>query len=405
MGMSPGGASRINQGAGQSAAAAGAASPSAINRAQRFAVLSQSVEMTQQIYSQAVPSGNPAINVAPRNVGLVKGFIIQITGTSNNTGGSNTAAITDIGLANLISQIVFTDLNNNVRVQTAGWHLSMVTAMKHQWGNVRAILSSALIDEGNYGNNYPVVIYPTPAESASAAFSMFFYLPLAYSDDDLRGAVYMNVVNAVANIQISFNQAPYAATNTDSTSAVWYNTTGTMTGLTVTIWQVYLDQLPMGKAGPILPSLDLSTVYELKNTTFSAFVANQDFPMPYANFRDFLSTFVVYNHDPSANAGRPSGASGGDDINYFALQSANFTNIFKYPPVINALKQRHILKTDLPPGCYYFSSRRKPLSTTTYGNLELILNPVTAASGAYALVGWEDFALVNTLLNAGSLAG
>jgi len=64
-----------------------------------------------------------------------------------------------------------------------------------------------------------------------------------------------------------------------------------------------------------------------------------------------------------------------------------------------------MLGKDLPAGCYYFSSRRKPISTTTYGNMQLIVNPITASNGPYGLVGYEDFAMVNTLLNSGSLAG
>jgi hypothetical protein len=64
-----------------------------------------------------------------------------------------------------------------------------------------------------------------------------------------------------------------------------------------------------------------------------------------------------------------------------------------------------MLQKDLPAGCYYFSSRRKPISTTTYGNMQLINNASVAAAQAYGLVGYEDFAMVNTLLNSGSLAG
>jgi hypothetical protein len=231
---------------------------------------------------------------------------------------------------------------------------------------------------------------------------MWFEVPLAYSDEDLRGAIYMNVVNAVANLQINLSLAPFVAAAIDSTLAVWKGSAGNVSGVTITVYQVYLDQLPVGKGGPILPSLDLSTVYEVKNTAFAGFTSGQDNPMPYANFRDFLSTFLIYNSNPAADAGRTAGT----DINYLALQSANFTNIWKIAPVLAALKTRSMLQKDLPAGCYYFSSRRKPISTTTYGNMQLIVNPSTAQPNNYSLVGYEDFALVNTLLSgAGSLAG
>ncbi len=395
----PGGNTQKAGGAG--AGGGGNPSPSSINRAQRMAVLQNAVEMVQQIYSASPAAGQVTVNVPPRNVGLVKKFLIKITGTMNNTGGT-TATLSDLGLANIIQQVIFTDLNNNVRIQTSGWHLVFLQALKNQWPMTDALLaaSSEQFSE-TMGNVFPVIVAPTGITTGNnSPFTMWYEVPLAYSDEDLRGAVYMNVVNATAQLQILINNQPFAAAGTDSTLAAWKGTTGTITGITVTVYQVYLDQLPVGKGGVVLPSLDLSTVYEIKNTSFTGFVATQDFPMPYANFRDFLSTFLIYNSNPSADAGRNPGS----DINYLAMQSANFTNIFKIEPLLAALKTRMLLGKDLPAGCYYFSNRRKPISTTTYGNMQLVLNAVTAVS-AYGLVGYEDFAMVNTLLNAGSLAG
>jgi len=86
------------------------------------------------------------------------------------------------------------------------------------------------------------------------------------------------------------------------------------------------------------------------------------------------------------------------------LQSANFTNIWKIEPALSALMTRQMINVDMPPGFYYFESREKPISTTQYGNMQLILNAITAANNPYQLVAVEDFALVQTLSMAGSLA-
>ena len=390
------------------ATAGPSASPQQLNRQQRAMVLAASVQMKQQIFSQtltaAQAAGTSAINIQPRNVGLVKKFIVEIAGTINNTSGAN-AFITDIGLANLLSQVVFTDLQNNQRIQTTGWHLHFIKSAKHRWANAAALLSTALIQAGVQGNNFGVIVAPTNfATATSPTFRMVFEIPLAYSDEDLRGAVYMNVVNAQANLQLTLNPNPVAANTTDSTSAVWKSAGATLTSslsnVTVTVYQEYLDQLPRSKGVPILPALDLATIYELKNTTFTGLVANNEFPIPFANFRDFLSTYLIYNSNPAADSGR----TGGTDVNYFALQSANFTNLFKVDPLEQARLARELLLTDLPLGNYYFSSRKRPISTVNYGNMELVINPITAAAGAYALVGFEDFALVNALVQAGSLA-
>jgi len=141
----------------------------------------------------------------------------------------------------------------------------------------------------------------------------------------------------------------------------------------------------------------LSTIYGLNNTSLTGMVKNQDFPIPYANFRDFLSTSVIWDNGGTLTAGT--------DISYWALQSANFTNIFKIDPYLASLFVRKRIQCDVPVGCYYFDHRQKPISTIQYGNLELIQNiSATVNSGAQDILGFEYFALVNTISGAGSLA-
>ena len=243
---------------------------------------------------------------------------------------------------------------------------------------------------------------------------MWYYVPLAYAYDspvpDLRGAVYANVVNATMQLNLSFagnfGTLVAAQNATDATLAMYQGdaagsvAAATLSSATVTVYQEYLDQLPMGPNGVLLPILDLATIYELKQTTqANGITAGQDFPYQYSNFRDFLSTIVGY-----VNNGTTGARGVGADINYWALQSANFTNIWKVEPALQALMTRQHLQADMPPGFYYFGSREKPISTTQYGNMQLILNAVTAANTPYELVAVEDFALVQTLSMAGSLA-
>jgi len=234
---------------------------------------------------------------------------------------------------------------------------------------------------------------------------MWYWVPLAYSDSDYRGAVYANVVNATMQLNLAFNTAPVVQNGTDSTSAMYVGhlpgstTLAVISAATVTVYQSYLDQLPTGQGGVVLPIIDLATIYEFKNTSLTAITPGQDFPIQYANFRDFMSSTFVF-----VNTGATGARGVGNDLNYLALQSANFTNIFKDEPGLFQLKNRNHLQVDPPPGMYYFSSREKPISTVQYGNMQFIFNAVTAGAGAYILAGYEDFALVQTLSMAGSLA-
>ncbi len=378
--------------------------PQVLNAQQRALVLARAVEMTQVIYSQTFnsPANMNPVQINPRNVGLVKRFIVEITGTANNTDGANASAVSQLGLANLLSQVQFTDLNNNVRINTDGFHLAAL-AMAKKRRPAQQTLSTVVADTNQMlqvGENFPILTYVAPAKGASQAFRAVYEIPLAYSDDDLRGAVYMNVVNATALLQLQINQSAMVAAGTDSTYALFGNGAGNLSNLTVTVYQQYLDQLPVGKGGVILPFLDLSTVYELKKTGFNSITNGLDYPIPFSNFRDFLSVFAVFN-----STGADAGLKNGSDINYWALQSANFTNIWKRDPLEVARLARNEIQVDFPKGVYYFPSRRKPISTVQYGNMELILNAINPAAGAYLNAYWEDFALTNTLTQAGSLAG
>jgi hypothetical protein len=228
---------------------------------------------------------------------------------------------------------------------------------------------------------------------------MFYEVPITIYDNDLRGGIYANVVNGTINLQFTINPNFWLASTADETLGVYKSSTaqaGTLSNVTWTVYQEYLDQIPQGSNGPILPQLDLSTAYLLNNSSVSIPNVSQDIPIPYANFRDFQSTFVIYDD---------AGLNAGTDVNYWALQSANYTNIWKVDPYYAALLSREMIGDDWPSGMYYFDHRLQPISTIQFGNMQLVLNAATANSGAQVLVAWESLALINALTNAGSLYG
>jgi len=399
-------------------------SPMQINQIARAAIKARAVKRTQEIFNQTYSAPiPPTITVVPRNVGLIKGFWCKVTLTVDNGSGVN-IEVTDFGAANALSQIQFNDLQNNTRIQTSGWHCHFVNSEKarrpfgfqncvsFEFNNPTGSVLPIDYNAENSAAKMTGQIFADPDINAAASGTvvMWYWIPLSYSDDDLRGAVYANVVNATMQLNLSFpgtNGVKVAADNgTDSTLAIYAGVTAGSTALvaisqaTVQVYQVYMDQLPTDpQLGVLLPVIDLATIYELKNTAQSAIVANTEFPYQYANFRDFLSTTMVYVNDGAAGT-----RAGGTDINYFSLQAANFSNIWKKNPDLVGLETRNYCGVDFPPGVYYFGTREKPISTVQYGNMQLILNANTAAAGAYQLIGVEDFALTQTLSMAGSLA-
>lgn len=389
-------------------------SPAQINAQARNLINALAVPREQIIFSQAIAAvgtanlsnSQPVVSVQPRMVGLIRSFIVKVVYTITN-GSAVQIDLTDFGPANALGQIQFQDLQNNTRIQTPGWHIAFLNSVKMRRPYGTSLVRGTGFDDPiNFGSNMAGQISApaTIAAGATGTVTMWYQVPLAYSEKDLRGAVYANVVNATMQLNLTISTTPVVDNGTDSTLAMYVGDTAGSTALavisaaTITVYQDYLDQLPAGQQGVILPPLDLATIYDIKNTLLTSIVANQDFPVQYANFRDFLSTFAIY-----VNTAAGGIRGNGSDINYWALQSANFTNIWKRNPDRVALITRNHLSTDPPPGAYYFGSRERPISTQQYGNMELVLNAQTAGTGAYMLMGFESFAMLNNVVGAGSL--
>lgn len=371
------------------------------NELARRMIIDRAIEMTQQINSQTFAGGavgqvvGTVINIPVRNVGLIKRFIVEITGTITQ-GAAETQTQTKWGISNLLSQIVFTDLSNQTRINTTGWHMHALATVRRQNAFGAAFSNDSPV---NVGSNFGVVTSPATVTTAQN-FRMFYEIPITYGDFDFRGGIYANVVNATMNLQLVLNPNFFVASGADATLAAYQSSTaqlGKLTNVVVNTYQQYMDQIPMGPNGAILPQMDISTAYLLNNTTILGLSATQDIPIPYANFRNFMSTFAIYDNQ---------GLNAGTDINYWALQSANYTNIWKLDPWTSSLFTREVIGDDFPPGTYYFNHRAKPISTIQYGNMQLVINASNVAGAAsQVLIGYEALAAINQIVAAGSLYG
>lgn len=378
------------------------------NLANRQAIVSSAIKKQQQIFSiTQAPTAGVIFNIQPRYAGVILGFYVDVRATL--TLGTNNGLRTQFGAANFIQQVRFDDLSNNTRIQTTGWHLNAVNSAKLGQPYMACDTINTTYPVG-YGQVFTADIATAPATltTAGATVAMLFWVPLAYSEVDLRGAMWANVINATANLQLTMatSAQAFVAATADPTYAVYQydgtGATGAISSYTITVHQVYYDQIPTDQNGKwLLPVVDLSTLYMLNNTSLTGMVTGNDFPIPYANFRSFLSTIVIY--DNNASGVYPAA---GTDVSYWALQTANFTNIFKYPGWFPGVFARETISDDFPLAMYYFDSRKKPINTIQFGNQQLIINPTgTVQAGANLQIGWEMFAITNTLVGAASLAG
>ena len=376
--------------------------PVAIDKAIQQIIIKQAVDDWQSIYSNTLTGGTgQVVNVPLKNVGLVKRLWLEFNAAI--TPSAQNQALQPLGVAAFFSNITTTDLSNQVRVNTPSWHLNMIASAKRR----RIFAAAYTTDTPNgFGNNYThIMAAPSTLTGGGGASTVYGFveIPYAYTDFDLRGGIYAGIVNATLNLQFTVNTALLVVSTADGTQSV-YKSAGanaaTLGNVVVNIYQNFLDQLPINQQNgqPILPALALGTAYICNSTAFGGLVVNTENPLPYANFRDFLSTTILYDNNGALNAAT--------DIDHFALQSANFTNIFRLDPFAATLLARQILGDDPPTGVYYFDHRHKPISTIQYGNMALQIQPsnVGAASSNF-VAAYEMTAIVNMITGAGSLAG
>lgn len=356
-----------------------------------------------QALNPIIPAGTTTASVITqqlRNVGLVKRILVRLTATvTANAAAGSSLTLTAQGLSNLVSNVTFTDLANNQRINTTGWHLTAVATAKR-----RTVFGAAYTSDTpfGYGNIFTTVNQAPPviANNTSANIQLMMEIPFAYSDRDLRGAIFADVTQATMQLQMTLNPNAFVAAGADATLAMYQSgnaNLGTLTNVAVQMYQNYLDQGPRTPQGiPLLPPLDLGTAYLLNNVVSPPLVVNQDNAIPYVNSRQFLSTCFIYDNAGVLNIGT--------DINTVAIQSANLTNILRVDPFTAAFMGRNIIGDDFPRGMYYFDHRHRPIDTNAYGNMQLIINPSNVGGAtAVALLGFEALGFIGLINQGGSL--
>jgi hypothetical protein len=340
--------------------------------------------------------GSPYVVTVPVvNVGLVTKFFIEVTVTVTNPSGGSTLTRTTTAPFSMLSNLTYTDPNNYQRINTTGLHLQCVNAMRH-----RRVPGAALTTDTPSG--FGSVIQPMQATSSIAAsgtgtLKAIYEVPLAYSRNTLKGGVYAGAVFATQTLQFTINPT-LAQNGTDPISTCYTganNSAPPTYAASWIVWQEYWDGFPLSYLGNLSP--DLSTIYELKTTAFSALLQNLDNFFRFANLRQFLGTIVMYDNGGVMNPGT--------DITYFKLQSANQTTEWQNDIYLQSYRTRQMFGGDFPTGIYPFDFRDDPIITAAEGNTVLILNPSSVQTNAYALVGWEDLATAAVLASAPSLSG
>lgn len=377
------------------------------NYAARMALIpgpnTATVRREQQIASQTftnyVAGQQLQMTVQPAPVGIITGFVVRVAATIG-IGAAETQTRVQNGSAAILSNITYIDTSNQTRINAPGWYLNQLASIRRRRKMTGAITMDNNSIDG-IGANYTAGITAAPATLTAAPGSQnlvqYYEVPLAYAQDDLRGAVLAALINATQSLQLTVNPN-FFVTSTDTVNlaeAGYQSSTaqlGAISSLTITVYQQYIDQF----GSQPLPALDLGTQYLLQVSGGYVPVANTDLVIPYANFRWFMSTVFRYNNNGTFNTG--------SDINYASIRTANQSDLIKLDPYTLSLKTRTRMGDDLPAGYYMFDHREKPLMTNAYGNLSLVVqaSSVGGANSSIA-VGYEQLALMNSVGASGAI--
>ena len=396
----------------------------AANLAARNAVLANSIEMIQNL-NDGVGTYNPAnttvITLKPIMAGLTKGFYINVSVDIVNL-GTNTLYLTEQGISQIFSSIILTDTNSIQRINTDGFHVAMLNAIRFKTplGSTRSISNS----DSDFGSNYNTVSIPssiatnTALTPAKATFTI--YIPLAYAGNDLRGAIYTNVANASMNIQLNIN--PNAITTATAASApvrtgaqinsCYANATAVgatgayVSSITVTGRQVFLNNLPawsnsypaqFNQGGTLLPIGDLSVYYQMiKSFPQLNLAAGTKSPIPYAPQRSYLTNLLVYNNGNTLN--------NGTDLTSINIETANQIPFLQGDPYFLSQLVENDMRFDLPYGTYLINRRHSPINTINYGNMQINVTPSTVNAGAYVIDYNEFFSYAGVTNTAQAIA-
>lgn len=304
-------------------------------------------------------------------MGIMTGILLQFTVPVDVTVA---ATVSPVGPWNLVQGIKYTDFVGVDRTRTNGFQLWAAQSMKQS----DALSQSPAMAQGPSGNyNTNIINQPTTVATGNLQFSL--YVPLAYDPaSDLTGAV-MTATN-VGEHYVTINLAQ-ALVNADPWIAPYISGTVTTTGsIVIEPYQFYIQ--PQDMSAQSLPVIDLSMIYGFEgNYQNTANInSNQDVFVDYPNNRSIFSALMTYENGSAFTVNET-------DVSQITLIANSNTNFREMSPRMLREMMRNMMNSDLPSGSYYLSSRRQPILTQLYANVQARFSVLNrAGSGTVQIV-------------------
>jgi hypothetical protein len=416
------------------AAAAPRMTPAQMNMMARQSLLATGLQFTKRLQSYS-SLGNATtlgstIRVSLDRTGIVTGVTMLFQVPFTSTGATSIVSgtqMTQYFPYNIVQNVTYTDFAGVKHVNTTGWQLHALNALRggRLQNNAHAMEGYITSETGINANVLGVMnaatgafVLKTADWPASGLIFFSLYVPLAYDPNaDLRGAVlaqtdrgehYINLTfaNALAGttgdplttpIEVAATGATFTLGNTAGAVAPWSTAT-----IVVDTYQHYL--MPQAGISPNnLPMIDLGTIYEVVGglTDSSNIVGGANKFINWPNNRAILSVLTIY--DNPANTTSLGNVLNETDMTLLTLLINGNTNVRQLTPALLRMHMRYYLGVDLPSGVYYLSARRQPITTQLYGNVQTQMSiaaatVVSAIGTPYFMNQFESFYLSGTPL-------
>jgi hypothetical protein len=374
--------------------------PDQQNQLARNLIFSNAKPIIQAVGNKSfatVTAGNNVYSVAPLQIGFLRRFIVVVTGTITNT-GAGILTLSPNGADNLLSNITFNDFTGNPRHNASGRAFSYVEGAKYQRIPGAAYTSDSV---SGYGSIIASNVAPaTIANAGTGTVTRIFEIPIMVDTGKfMAGGMWLGVNNQSTMLNLTGNLTPVVVTAADPLNAIYTGVSGTLTNVTMTVYQDYWNNLPKDKNNnPILPMNDIATAYMITETNSGlTFASGQQSQWNFPTFSKLLGTYFAYDNAGVLNPGT--------DLSTIRLVVSNYSIIKEYSPLSLSREMRNVYGADLPKGQYAITSRMHNLDVSQYPSLQLQITPSAATAGAYAMVTTEILRPMQYMAAASGVGG
>ena len=331
----------------------------------REQLLSTAIRACQELPVQDF-SGGQRLTFELNSVGILRFLLVSFEGTLNLSGGSADPAWSKKAPYNIFPNIAFRDIVGTRRVDVSAFMLQNLVHL-NRYGYAAEYTPTA------YGHS--TAGYALPSFSGTGDYTVRFnvVVPIAYDEDDLRGALVLAVPNAKAYLEVTCTNDLNDATNEDYVT-VGGDRTVALSGK-VKVTQYYFN--PEARGGRIeLPNLDLMQIHEIreiKTTSNLAQGMEKLFSLPTG--RVYHLILAQYFKGTAANEGP----------NTTDIDRVRFLYDGNTPTLSEGLQQylwriRAMYGRDVPEGLFPIDLRKRPWDSNVWGQLQVGLR-LSAAPG------------------------